>query len=50
MEGLESFAATMLVVGEEDDVPKNWSYDPQGRKYLSARATHHGTGGSKAES
>jgi hypothetical protein len=43
MEGLESvFAAAMAGDGEP---PRNYAIDPNGRRYLSARATHHGQGG-----
>ena len=42
MEGLEScFAA--LAVPLEGDAPGNYLYDATGRKYLSARAQHHGS-------
>ena len=39
MEGLESLVATMTGVETEDK--RNYAVDPQGRKYLSARAVHH---------
>jgi hypothetical protein len=39
IEGLESLIG--VVVGVDDTPAKNYAYDPQGRKYLSARASHH---------
>jgi hypothetical protein len=42
IEGLESLIG--VVVGVDDTPAKNYDYDPQGRKYLSARASHrHGS-------
>ena len=43
MEGLESFIAVLsgALVRDGDDQP-NYAMDAQGRRYLSARATHHG--------
>jgi hypothetical protein len=45
MEGLESLIAVMAGLGDSEPA-RNYATDPQGRRYLSARATHHGQGGS----
>jgi hypothetical protein len=46
MEGLESFAAVVagMRAGDSEDKP-NYAIDARGRRYLSARAQHHGDGG-----
>lgn len=41
MEGLESTIAVAASSGDIDG-EGNYALDPQGRRYLSARAQHHG--------
>jgi len=42
MEGLESFAALLKSSSIRDDEPVNWAVAPDGRRYISSRATGGG--------
>jgi len=39
MEGVESFAGLMKSSIINEEYPPNWDYTPDGRKFLSSRAT-----------
>jgi hypothetical protein len=48
MEGLESLIAVAYGAGDGEPA-RNYAVDPRGRRYLSARAMHHGQGGTEVE-